>query len=57
LPDIKSEELVGFCDFARKKYYLRLPYILYKMKQSLFSAQERKRTWKSFKQFAKYLAK
>ena len=57
LPNLKSEELVQFCDVARKKYYLRPQYIFYKFKQSMFSANERKRTFKSFKQFAKFLFK
>lgn len=57
LPNLKSEELVQFCNVARKKYYLRPQYIFYKFKQSMFSANERKRTFKSFKQFAKFLFK
>lgn len=57
LPDLSSEELVGFCNAARKKYYLRPKYVFYKLQQSLLSADERKRTWKSFKQFSKFLFK
>lgn len=57
LPGLKSEELVNFCNSARKQYYLRPKYIFYKFKQSLFSSAERKRTFKSFKQFAKFLFK
>lgn len=55
LPDISSEELLDFCNQARKKYYLRPIYILYKVKQCLSSYQEMKRTLKSLKLFAKYL--
>lgn len=57
LPNITSDELVQFCDTARKKYYLRPKYVFYKFKQSILSSSERKRTLKSFKQFAKFLFK
>lgn len=57
LPELSSEDLVKFCDNARKKYYLRTKYIFYKFRQCMFSAEERKRTMKSFKQFAKFLLK
>jgi anaerobic magnesium-protoporphyrin IX monomethyl ester cyclase len=57
LPNLKSEALVQFCDAARKKYYLRPKYIFYKFNQCMFSADERKRTLKSLKQFAKFLFK
>lgn len=57
LPNIDTKELVGFCDRARKKYYLRPRYIFYKFKQCLFSSNERKRTIRSLKQFARFLFK
>lgn len=55
LPEISSNELVEFCNIARKKYYLRPKYVFYKFRQSMFSKSERKRTFKSFKQFARHL--
>lgn len=55
LPNLSSEELVKYCDWARREYYLRPGYLLYKLKQTLFHPQEAKRTFKSFKTFVKYL--
>ncbi|MBM7558081.1 B12-binding domain-containing radical SAM protein [Halanaerobacter jeridensis] len=53
--DLTAEELVSFCSKARKEFYLRPKYILYKLKQSLTDYQEFKRTFKSFIKFAKHL--
>lgn len=54
-PDISSDQLVDFCDYARRKFYLRPRYILYKLMQILKSKQEFIRTIKSFKNFVPYL--
>lgn len=48
LDDISSEELVEFCDNARKKYYLRPRYILMKLGQSLTNKDEFVRNIKGF---------
>ncbi|CAK8714335.1 Radical SAM domain protein [Candidatus Electrothrix laxa] len=53
--EISAEELVRFCDQARKKFYLRPGYILYKFKQMLRHPSEIKRTLKSVRTFTKYL--
>lgn len=55
LPGLPSDKLASFCDYARKKYYLRPRYLFRKLKQIVWSAEERKRTLKSFKQFRKFL--
>jgi anaerobic magnesium-protoporphyrin IX monomethyl ester cyclase len=55
LPGLSSAELVSFCNDARRKYYLRPRYLLRKLFQIILSAEERKRTMKSFKQFRKFL--
>jgi radical SAM superfamily enzyme YgiQ (UPF0313 family) len=55
LPGLSSAELVSFCNDARRKYYLRPRYLLRKLIQIILSAEERKRTMKSFKQFRKFL--
>lgn len=55
LPGLPAEDLVGFCDKARKKYYLRPRYLLKKLVQTVMSADERRRTLISFRQFRKYL--
>ncbi len=55
LPGLKAEEMVKFCDQARREYYLRLKYILFKLKQIILHPKEAQRTLKSFKIFYKYL--
>lgn len=52
---LSSEELVRFCDYARRSFYLTPRYLLYKTKQSIFNYQEFKRNIKSAKTFIKYL--
>lgn len=56
-PEISSNELVEFCDYARKKFYLRPKYVLYKGMQCLTSKEDFVRTIKSFRTFKKYLLK
>lgn len=53
--ELSAEELVRFCDEARKKFYLRPKYILYKFVQMLRHPGEIRRTLKSVRTFAKYL--
>lgn len=57
IDDITSEELVDFCDYARKKYYLRPKYIFYKLKQSITNKDEFIRNIKGFKNIAPKLLK
>lgn len=57
LPGINSKELVEFCDYARKKYYLRPRYILYRIKRGLLSSADLKRSLKAFKTMKKHLFK
>lgn len=45
-PDLSSKEIVDFCQRATKEYYLRLPYILMKIKQIVFNPGEIRRTIK-----------
>lgn len=54
---LSSEELVRFCDEARRAFYLRPTYLLYKAKQSVKDSQEMKRNLKSARIFMKYLIK
>ncbi len=56
-PELSSKELVDFCDYARKKFYLRPKYILMKVGECLTNKEDLVRTAKSFKTFAKYLFK
>ncbi len=54
-PDMSPDELVEFCNYARKKFYLRPGYILKKAWHSLFDKGERHRTLLAFRTFRKYL--
>ncbi|MGA2569495.1 MAG: radical SAM protein [Terracidiphilus sp.] len=55
LPGLPAEELVSFCDQARKRFYLRPRYLMKKLVQSILHSEERKRTWISLRQFKKFL--
>ena len=52
---LSSRELVQFCDHARKAFYLRPRYFLYKIIQMLTTPSEIRRNLKSVKTFTKYL--
>jgi anaerobic magnesium-protoporphyrin IX monomethyl ester cyclase len=55
-PGLKNDDLVEFCDKARRAFYLRPKYLLYRLKR-LFThpIQDGPRILKSFKIFAKNL--
>ena len=55
LPNITHEQLVSFCDRARRSFYLAPSYLLYKTKQSLRDRREMQRNLKGFLTLAKYL--
>jgi len=52
---LSSEELVDFCDYARRRFYLRPHYIIRKLWRSLLDRDERKRTFRAFATFRKYI--
>ncbi|MBN1297551.1 radical SAM protein [bacterium] len=54
-PDLTHRELVAFCDRARREYYLRPRYIVFKLRQIITRPDEARRTWKSLKRFWRYL--
>ena len=54
---LSSEELVRFCDDARRQFYLRPAYILYKLRQMVTHPSEIRRTFKAARTFIKYLIK
>lgn len=56
-PEISSRELVDFCNYARKKFYLRPGYMLMKLGECLTSKDDFVRTFKAFGTFRKYLLK
>ncbi|KJJ85582.1 radical SAM domain-containing protein [Candidatus Omnitrophus magneticus] len=55
MPDATSEEITKWCDYARRKYYLRPKYLFYKLCQQISHPTELRRTFKSAKRFIKYL--
>jgi len=55
LPNITHEQLVSFCDRARRSFYLSPSYLFYKMKQSLKDRRELQRNVKGFVTLSKYL--
>lgn len=57
LPDLTTEEMVDFCNMARKKYYLRASYILHRLRVGLRNPSDLKRSLKAFAKLKRYLFK
>ena len=57
LPDLSAEEMVEFCDYARKKYYMRPKYIAHRLWVGLRDPQDLKRSLKAFSRIWKFLVK
>lgn len=55
LDDITSEEMVAFCDNARKRYYFRVKYILHRLWVGLRNPEDLKRSFKAFKSIKRFL--
>lgn len=55
LPGITAEEMVKFCDDARKKYYLRPRYILHRLYMGMRNPEDFKRSFKAFWKIKNYL--
>lgn len=55
LPNITHEQLVSFCDRARRSFYLSPSYLYYKLKQSMKDRRELQRNMKGFLTLSKYL--
>lgn len=56
-PELSSQEMVDFCNMARKKYYLRPSYILHRLKVGLTNPDDLKRSIKAFGKLKHYLFK
>lgn len=54
-PDLSSNELVAFCNAARRRFYFRPRYLINKLYQVIVSKEERRRTLKSAMTFKKYV--
>ncbi|MCK5269629.1 MAG: hypothetical protein KAJ46_02545, partial [Sedimentisphaerales bacterium] len=57
LPDLSGDEVVRFCDNARREFYLRRGYIFKKLTQSLTDLHEARRNVKALRTFARYLVR
>lgn len=56
-PELSARELVDFCDYARRSYYLGPKYILYKLRQGMKDFEEFRKTVKSARVFTRHLFK
>ena len=54
-PDLPHDEVVKFCDRARREFYLRPSYLVHKMRQLVRHPKEIRRVVRGFKTLAKYL--
>lgn len=52
---LSSDQIAGFCDHARRRFYLRPGYVLKTISRSLSDADERRRTLKAFATFWRFL--
>ena len=55
LPGLSSQDMVDFCNEARKKYYLRFSYILHRLRVGLAKPSDLKRSIKAFGKLKHYL--
>ncbi len=56
-PELSAQEMVDFCNMARKKYYLRFSYILHRLRVGLTNPDDLKRSIKAFGKLKHYLFK
>jgi len=57
LPGLRGVDVVRFCDYARRKFYLRKGYMFKKLVQSLINIHEAQRNVKAWRRFAQFLVK
>lgn len=55
MPHLSAQEMVDFCNMARKKYYLRPKYIWHRLSVGLRNPSDLKRSIKAFGKLRKYL--
>ncbi len=55
MPDMNSEEIRQWCDYARRRYYLRPKYLAYKLVQQFRHPSEIRRTFKAARRFIRFL--
>lgn len=54
-PEVSAKELVDFCAYARKKYYMRPSYIWHRLVQGIKDPEDMKRSLKAFKRLKESL--
>jgi len=54
-PELSSQDLVDFCDRARREFYLRPKYLIQQVVMAIFNKAERKRLFRGFRTFYKHL--
>ncbi len=57
LPGLSAQEMVDFCNFARRRYYLRPKYIAHRLRVGMTDPSDLKRSLKAFGKLRKYLFK
>ena len=55
LPGLSAQEMVDFCNMARRKYYLRIGYVLHRIKVGLANPDDFKRSLKAFGRLKHFL--
>lgn len=55
LDGLSSQDLVDFCDYARRKYYLRPWYIMHRISMGIKNPADLQRSLKAFGRFKKFL--
>jgi len=55
MPAMTSDEIREWCNYARRRYYLRPKYLIYKLNQQITHPSEIRRTFKATKRFIKFL--
>ena len=54
-PELTAEDMITFCNMARKRYYLRIGYILHRLRVGLSNPSDLKRSIKAFGKLKHYL--
>lgn len=57
LPGLSAQQMVDFCNRARRRYYLRPRYLIHRLWMGLKDPKDMKRSLKAFGQLKKYLFK
>jgi radical SAM superfamily enzyme YgiQ (UPF0313 family) len=55
LPGLSSVQMIDFCNYARKKYYLRFRYLIHRLKMGFTNINEFHRSIRTFGKFRQYL--